>query len=111
MSGGLKSVIKVERKRGYKNGKNKEKESETETAYYLCSKVLSGEEAAGYVRGHWGIENSLHYVLDVSYNEDRSRIRKANAMENMNILRKITTNMIRAVKGKKSLKYHKQNDD
>ena len=63
---------------------------------------------AGYVRGHWGIENSLHHVLDVSYNEDRSRIRKENAAENMNILRKITTNMIRTVKDKKSFKYHRK---
>lgn len=104
---GLKSVIKVERKREYKSGKNKGKEGEIETAYYLCSRVLSGQGAAEYVRGHWGIENSLHYVLDVSYREDRSRIRKANAAENMNILRKITTNIIRTLKGKKSFKLHR----
>lgn len=105
---GLKSVIKVDRKREFKNGKNAGKLTETETAYYLCSRVLSAEQVAGYVRGHWGIENSLHHVLDVSYNEDRSRIRKENAAENMNILRKITTNMIRTVKDKKSFKYHRK---
>jgi predicted transposase YbfD/YdcC len=105
---GLKSVIKVERKREYKNGKNEGKEGEIEVAYYLCSRVLSGEQAAEYVRGHWSIENRLHYVLDVSYQEDRSRIRKANATENMNILRKITTNIIRTMKGKKSFKYHRK---
>jgi predicted transposase YbfD/YdcC len=104
---GVKSVIKVERKREYKDGKNKGKEGGIETAYYLCSRVLSGQEAAEYVRGHWGIENSLHHVLDVSYREDRSRIRKANAAENMNILRKITTNIIRTVKNKKSFKFHR----
>jgi predicted transposase YbfD/YdcC len=104
---GLQSVIRVDRKREFKNGKNKGKDSAIETAYYLCSRVLSAEQAAWYVRGHWGIENSLHYVLDVSYNEDRSRIRKENAAENMNILRKITTNMIRTVKGTKSFKFHR----
>lgn len=104
---GLKSVMRVERTREYKNGKNKGKTAETETAYYLCSKVVSAEQAAGYVRGHWGIENSLHHVLDVSYREDRSRIRKENAAENMNILRKVTANIIRTVKDTKSFKSHR----
>jgi predicted transposase YbfD/YdcC len=105
---GLRSVIKVERKREYKNGKNKGKEGEIETSYYLSSRLLSAKEASEFIRGHWSIENSLHHVLDVSYNEDRSRIRKANAAENMNILRKITANMIRTVKGEKSFKYHRK---
>ncbi len=104
---GLKSVIKVDRKREFKNGKNKGKDSEIETSYYLSSKLLTATQAAEYVRGHWGIENSLHYVLDVSYNEDRSRIRKANAAENMNIVRKITTNMIRVTKEKGSFRHNR----
>jgi predicted transposase YbfD/YdcC len=101
-------VIKVDRKREFKNGKNKGKEPEIETSYYLSSKFLTATQTSEFIRGHWSIENSLHYVLDVSYNEDRSRIRKANATENMNILRKITTNMIRTMKGKKSFKYHRK---
>ena len=57
---GLQSVIRVDRKREFKNGKNKGKDSEIETAYYLCSRVLSAEQAAEYVRGHWGIENIVN---------------------------------------------------
>ncbi len=64
---GLKTVIKVDRKREFKNGKNKGKEAETETSYYLSSKLLTPTQASEFIRGHWAIENSLHYVLDVSY--------------------------------------------
>lgn len=104
---GLACVIKAERMREFKNEKNAGKPPETETAYYLCSRVLTAQQAAEFVRGHWSIENSLHYVLDVSYKEDKSRIRKANAPENMNILRKITTNIIRTFKDKKSFRHHR----
>jgi predicted transposase YbfD/YdcC len=100
---GLQTVVKVDRKRELKNRKNKGKVPEIETSYYLSSKLFTATQASEFIRGHWSIENSLHHVLDVSYNEDRSRIRKANAAENMNILRKITTNMIRTVKAKNRL--------
>ncbi len=104
---GLKTVIKVDRKREFKNGKYAGKKPEIETSYYLSSRFLTATEASQFVRGHWSIENSLHYVLDVSYREDKSRIRKNNAPENMNILRKITTNIIRTIKDKKSFRRHR----
>ena len=47
------------------------------------------------VRNHWGIENSLHWVLDVTFREDESRIRKDNAPENFAVLRHIALNMIK----------------
>jgi len=89
---GLKSVIKVERSRDIKGKKS------FETSFYLSSKIMTAEEAARSIRSHWAIENSLHYVLDVAFCEDKSRVRKDNAPENMNILRKIITNIIQMLK-------------
>ena len=53
------------------------------------------------IRSHWSIENSLHWVLDMSFGEDQSRIRKKNAPENMAILRHIALNLIRKAKTKR----------
>jgi predicted transposase YbfD/YdcC len=50
----------------------------TETAYYLLSTALGADRLGAVVRSHWGIENSLHWVLDVTMNEDQTRNRKDN---------------------------------
>jgi predicted transposase YbfD/YdcC len=47
------------------------------------------------VRGHWGIENSLHWVLDLAFREDDSRIRKGHAPENMALVRHIALNLLK----------------
>ncbi len=47
------------------------------------------------VRSHWGIENQVHWVLDVGFGEDRSRIRKDHGAANMSLLRRLTLNLIR----------------
>jgi len=52
------------------------------------------EEVAKIIRGHWGIENNLHWVLDMYFNEDHCRVRQENALENMAQLRKICYNII-----------------
>jgi hypothetical protein len=57
---------------------------------------------ANAVRSHWSIENSLHWVLDVSFHEDASRIRKDNAPENMAVLRHFALNLISRDKSSKS---------
>jgi predicted transposase YbfD/YdcC len=67
----------------------------TETRYFISSLTGSAEQLAMAARGHWGIENSLHYVLDVTMNEDKNRIRKDHAPENLAILRKIAINSIK----------------
>ncbi|MCP4989444.1 MAG: ISAs1 family transposase [Colwellia sp.] len=57
------------------------------------------------VRRHWSVENSLHWVLDVSFREDESRIRRENGAENMATARHITLNMLRQEKScKKGIK-------
>ena len=48
-----------------------------------------------YIRGHWGIENSLHWVLDMAYREDESRTRVGHAQENLGILRHLTLNLLK----------------
>lgn len=65
------------------------------TRYYLCSAPLTPETFARAVRGHWAIENSLHWVLDVTFDEDRARNRRDNGPENLAILRRLTLNLLR----------------
>jgi len=72
-----------------------DKESGLERRYYISSRNLSAEQLAAAVRAHWGIENRLHWVLDVSFGEDGSTIRKDNAPQNLSLLKKIVLNLIR----------------
>lgn len=60
-----------------------------ETSYYLCSLPPKVKRIARYIRGHWGIENTLHWTLDVIFAEDRSRIRQGNGPEIASIFRKL----------------------
>ena len=64
------------------------------TRYYLSSAPLTPETFARAVRGHWKIENSLHWVLDVTFDEDRARNRRDNGPENLAILRRLTLNLL-----------------
>lgn len=65
--------------------------------YYISSRKLSAEELLKYARNEWGIE-SMHWLLDVHYNEDSCRIRNSNINQNMNIIRKIALNYIKHYK-------------
>jgi len=56
---------------------------------------LTAEQLAVAVRGHWAVENRLHWVLDVSFGEDASTVRKDNAPQNLSLLKKIVLNLIR----------------
>jgi predicted transposase YbfD/YdcC len=75
-----------------------------ETRYYISSAALSAERAAAAVRGHWAIENSLHWVLDVTFADDQARVRKGHGAHNMAIVRHFAINLVRAVADKKSIK-------
>lgn len=99
---GVACVIRVQAciQRGEKN--------HAETRYYISSAILDAERAGRAVRGHWGIENSLHWVLDVTFNEDQSRLRKGFGARNMAVVRHFALNLIRAVKDKKSIKLRRK---
>lgn len=64
--------------------------------YYLLSKYMSAKRLLYTVRSHWGIENRLHWVLDVLFSEDAARARKDNSPENLAVLRRLAINIIRA---------------
>lgn len=76
----------------------------TETAYYLLSAPLAAHRFHEVVRHHWGIENSLHWVLDVTMNEDQSRNRKDHSPENLALLRRLALNLAKLEPSKGSMK-------
>jgi predicted transposase YbfD/YdcC len=85
----LKSLIKVERI-GTRAGK-----SYHQVAYYISSLLSSAVDFAHGIRGHWAIENRLHWVKDVIFDEDNSTIRMGNAPANLSVMRTITINILR----------------
>lgn len=72
-----------------------------ERRYYLSSLKLNVETFARAVRGHWGVENKLHWVLDVCFREDQSRARQGYAAENLATLRRLALNLLKREKSKK----------
>lgn len=64
------------------------------TRYYVCSTVLGAEMFARVVRGHWGVENHLHWMLDVVFREDLARLRSGHAPHNMAIVRHVAMNLL-----------------
>ena len=69
--------------------------SRFETRYYISSAPLSAKQAQDAVRGHWGIENRLHWVLDVVFADDQSRLRKGHGARNMAVVRHFAINLVR----------------
>ena len=88
---GLKSLIVVECIREADGHVSKERH------YYISSlpKRVRAKRMAGYVRGHWSVENNLHWQLDVSFNEDQRRIRKGHGAENFSRLCRIALNLLK----------------
>lgn len=74
-----------------------------DTRYFIASAALTPERAAEAIRSHWGIE-SLHWVLDVVFKEDQSRLRRGHGAANMALVRRLAFNIVRAGKGKRSIK-------
>ena len=73
-----------------------------ERRYYLCSLPLDAKRFGQAVRGHWGVENNLHWCLDVVFREDDSRARTKNAAQNMATLRRIARNIIKKDSSRKA---------
>src|SRR5512143_910814 len=66
-----------------------------EARYYILSVLLSAKEFAGAVRGHWGIENNLHWQLDVSFREDECRVRTDHAPANLSVIRRFALGLLK----------------
>lgn len=95
---GLKAIGKVVRVRETAD------KTTAETAYYLLSRVLSPERFKQVVRQHWGIENSLHWRLDVVMNEDQDRTRMGHGPHNLAVLRHMAINAMQKEGSKGSLR-------
>ena len=82
--------------------------SRIETRYFFSSATLDADRAAIIVRGHWLIENALHWTLDVVFGDDQSRLTKGHGALNMAILRHFAINLVRSVNDKKSIKLRRK---
>jgi predicted transposase YbfD/YdcC len=93
---GLHSIVAIETIRQA----HRQAEVTRDYRFYLSSLVRSAKDFASLIRQHWDIENTLHWSLDVTFNEDRCRIRKDNAPENMAALRRLALNLLRQNRSK-----------
>ena len=76
----------------------------TDRRYYLASTPLDAKSFAAAVRAHWGVENRLHWVLDVVFHDDLARLRSGFGPQNMAVVRHMAMNLVRNPKDKHSLK-------
>lgn len=76
----------------------------TATRYYISSTPADAKKQAQAIRAHWGVENDVHWVLDVEFREDESRMRKENSPVNFGMIRRLALNILRAEPSKRSLK-------
>lgn len=86
---GLQSIVMVEAIREIQDKKTKERR------YYISSLPDDAKRLGKTIRAHWGIENSLHYVLDMAFNEDQSRARVGHSAENLAIIRRFALNLLK----------------
>jgi predicted transposase YbfD/YdcC len=92
---GLKSLIMIESERQEGEKTSKEKR------YYISSVKGSAASLLGKIRGHWSVENELHWGLDVSFGEDGSRVREGNGAENLSLLRTMALMILKREKSSK----------
>src|SRR5262249_58491931 len=94
---GLRSAVRVTRRR------REGDKASTEVAYYISSSAASAAVLAEGIRGHWGIEDGQHWVLDVLFGEDGCRARQGHAATNLAWLRKMVLALLRQDQSKGSL--------
>jgi predicted transposase YbfD/YdcC len=92
----LKTVVRYRTFR-----REKGKETVQTDQYYISSGDFSAREFLKYIRGHWSIENQLHWMLDIVFREDECRVRTGNAALNLNILRKMALHRLKKMKMEK----------
>jgi predicted transposase YbfD/YdcC len=92
---GLKSIVMIESERII------EGKSSTQIRYFISSLKSDAHRLLQAVRSHWGIENSLHWSLDIAFAEDQSRLRKDHAPENLAVIRHMALNLLKQEKSAK----------
>jgi len=97
-----KTIVRVTSRTGLKD------RSRFDTRYFITSADLTAERAAHAVRGHWLVENALHWTLDVVFKDDQSRLRKGHGAHNMAIVRHFALNLVRAIGDKRSIKLRRK---
>jgi predicted transposase YbfD/YdcC len=95
---GLATVVMVRSTRQLWN------KTTTELRFYISSLGAEAERHNQVIRSHWSVENSLHWLLDVTFNEDASRIRQGYAEENLGLLRRLSVNLLKREPSRLSLK-------
>ena len=86
---GLESVVKVTAQREVGD------KTSVESRYYISSLGCDAQQLLHAIRTHWNVENCLHWVLDIAFREDESRIRKGHGPHNFGILRHIALNLLK----------------
>ena len=86
---GLRTIVMVERTRRIKD------EETTEYHYYIATLAHDAREILNAVRTHWGIENRVHWILDIAFREDESRVRADNGQFVLSLLRRLALNLLR----------------
>ena len=82
-----------------------------ETRFFIASRPMSAKDLVQAVRAHWRIENSLHWVLDVTFREDLSRLRKGHGAKNMALVRHFALNLVRQIDDRRSIKLRRKRAD
>jgi len=95
---GLKAVVMVESTREIAE------KIERETRFYITSLTLAASQIAPYVRDHWAVENSLHWILDCVFRDDECRVRTDHAPANFTTIKHMALNLIRRAPGKDSMR-------
>jgi len=94
----LQTIVRIRRERRLGD------KVETETTYYLSSLPNQAERILAATRAHWSIENSFHWLLDITFREDDSRIRIGNSPQNMAVVRHLALNILKTHKSKGSIR-------
>jgi predicted transposase YbfD/YdcC len=99
---GIKTIIRIRNRTELKD------RCRTETRLFISSRPLSPEQALEAIRSHWAIENSHHWVLDVTFRDDQSRLRKGHGALNMAIVRHFSINLVRTLHDKRSVRLRRK---
>jgi hypothetical protein len=95
---GLASIIMVE------YGAEEGGKTRREVRFHISSLCVEAEVMAAYIRDHWGVENGLHWVMDMVFRDDECRVRKDNAPANFATIKHMASNILRSSKGKQSMR-------